>query len=337
MLVLLACVFLALLSLLAASLRPVYGTVPLKELKRRSHKGDQVAAALYQVARHGLTADLLLLAVSVAATAGFFVITNTVLPAVVALLLIVVFLPLVFIVLPKKASRPVGKIALAISPYLAKLLIKIRPVSNWAAGHIRRRRPITIHTGLYEKDDLLDLLQRQKVVPQNRIEATELDLALHALTFGDKKVGDHMVPRRAAHFVYSEDPIGPILLSELYDTGFSRFPARNHEDKVVGTLFLKDLVDKRSGGIVSNVMSPAVFYVNHDAPLEQVLAAFIKTKHHLFIVVNSFEEVVGIITIEDVLEQMIGRKIVDEFDRFDDMRAVAARQAAKDEKEHIKP
>jgi Mg2+/Co2+ transporter CorC len=54
------------------------------------------------------------------------------------------------------------------------------------------------------------------------------------------------------------------------------------------------------------------------------------------LVVNSFEELVGIITIEDVLEQMIGRPIVDEFDKYDDLRAVAAAAAKKDHVVHKK-
>jgi CBS domain containing-hemolysin-like protein len=76
--------------------------------------------------------------------------------------------------------------------------------------------------------------------------------------------------------------------------------------------------------------------VHEDFTLYQALQAFLKTKHHLFLVVNSFEELVGILTIEDVLEQMIGKPIVDEFDRYDDLRAVAAAAAHKDHTEHKK-
>jgi Mg2+/Co2+ transporter CorC len=68
--------------------------------------------------------------------------------------------------------------------------------------------------------------------------------------------------------------------------------------------------------------------------LYQVLHAFLKTKHHQFIVVNSFEEYTGIVTIEDVLEQVIGHKIEDEFDKYDDMRAVAQHQAQKEHDSH---
>ncbi len=83
-------------------------------------------------------------------------------------------------------------------------------------------------------------------------------------------------------------------------------------------------------------MSRKLTYVHEDFTLMRVLQAFLKTKRHLFLVVNSFEELVGIITIEDVLEQMIGRPIVDEFDKYDDLRAVAAAAAKKEHAEHRK-
>jgi CBS domain containing-hemolysin-like protein len=83
-------------------------------------------------------------------------------------------------------------------------------------------------------------------------------------------------------------------------------------------------------------MSKDVYFVHEDLALQHVLEAFLKTKHHLFIVVNSFEEYVGVITIEDLLEQIIGAKIVDEFDQYDDLRAVASSIAKKQHAEHKK-
>jgi CBS domain containing-hemolysin-like protein len=81
-------------------------------------------------------------------------------------------------------------------------------------------------------------------------------------------------------------------------------------------------------------MKKNVKYVHEEHSLEQALHAFIKTNQHMFIVVNSFEEYTGIITIEDILEQVIGHKITDEFDAYDDMRAVAADAARREHKAH---
>jgi CBS domain containing-hemolysin-like protein len=82
-------------------------------------------------------------------------------------------------------------------------------------------------------------------------------------------------------------------------------------------------------------MRQEVFYINEQLSLDHALNAFLKTKHHLFIVVNEFEDVVGVLSIEDVLEQIIGQPILDEFDQYDDLRAVAAKHASKKREETV--
>src|SRR6185437_14778852 len=157
----------------------------------------------------------------------------------------------------------------------------------------------------------------------------------HALTFSEKSVYDCMVPRREVRTVSSEESISPVVIRELHDSGYSRFPVYGDKlDHFVGTLYLRDLIDLKASGNVKDVMEHAVYYVHEEYPLEQALHAFLKTKHHLFIVVNKFEEYVGIITIEDIIEQILGCKIVDEFDAYDDLRAVAADHARHEHKAH---
>lgn len=333
MITILTCILFSLVAAFSASLRPVYSAIPIKELKRRAAHGDQMAHILYQVAHHGFTADALLSAATLLSSAIVVIILSSISSSLIGILLIIIFLWLVFFVLPGRETKWAKRAALPISPYLARLLIKIRPLTNRLARLVRKHRPVTVKTGVFTKRDILQLFEDQKISATNQIEVSELEVAMHALTFGDKKVHEVMTPRRSVHFVEAEEPIGPVLLSELHDSGFSRFPVRKETDNViVGTLYLRDLVDRKNGGIVSNAMSSKVFYVKDNESLEHVLHAFLKTKHHLFIVVNEFEDVVGIITIEDVLEQILGRKIVDEFDRYDDMRLVAAKEVASSDK-----
>ena len=73
-------------------------------------------------------------------------------------------------------------------------------------------------------------------------------------------------------------------------------------------------------------MEKKVYYIREDDTLEHALSAFIRTRHHLFIVINKNRETVGLLTLEDVMESLIGRRIVDEDDIHADLRAVAERE-----------
>jgi CBS domain containing-hemolysin-like protein len=190
------------------------------------------------------------------------------------------------------------------------------------------------HTKLYQKEDLIDLMERQSKQSDNRLSREELDIARHALTFGDKLVCDYMTPRSQMISVAANEKVGPVLMDTLHKSGHTRFPVYDTKPgNVIATLYMHDLVADKSGGIVKDIAKPAVFYAHDSQTLYQTLMAFLKTKHHLFIVVNSFEEIVGIITLEDVLEQILGRPILDEFDQYEDLRAVATSAATKIHKE----
>ena len=70
-----------------------------------------------------------------------------------------------------------------------------------------------------------------------------------------------------------------------------------------------------------------VIFVDYNKSLDDLLNDFKKTKNHLFIALNEFGGVCGIVTIEDVLEEIIGDEIVDEFDRYEDLQKVARKKA----------
>lgn len=183
----------------------------------------------------------------------------------------------------------------------------------------------------YSKDELLEEIDRDKDV----LDKDEKLLLRQALLYRDVLVRDIMTPRSVLTTVSADDTIGPLLLDRLHTSGHSRFPVIDGDlDHIQGILFMHDLVplDPKLKK-VSDAMNPKVYYVHQDKALDHVLQAFLRTKHHLFIVVNEFEEVMGVVSIEDVLETIIGRKIVDEFDRYEDLRAVAKLAADKRRKE----
>ncbi len=330
-------IVLGVLTLIAVSLQRTYARVPLRQLKHQARNGDDLAGAILKVVGFGHSLRAVLWFLIGLTSAGIFLAVSKAAPAWFALAASGTLVWAGFVWIPAARVTFISeKIASWCAPVLARLLVYLHPLIDFIARFIHRHRPLHVHTGLYDRQDIIDLLDQQQVQPDNRIERVELEIARHALTFGDDTVGQHMVPRRVVKAAKADDTLGPVIMDELYASGHSRFPVyEGKPDTIVGTLYLRDLVTTKHGGAIRSLMKPEVSYVHEDQSLHDVLQAILRTHRQLFIVVNSFEEYVGIITIEDVLEAVIGSPIIDEFDQYDDLRAVAARAANREHKEHM--
>lgn len=199
-------------------------------------------------------------------------------------------------------------------------------ITRWFGAVIPSERD----SHLNSREELLELVTNSHSI----LSTDEKNLIISSLKFEDKTVESIMTPKSVVDTIPQHEILGPLVLDDLHKTGHSRFPVIAGDiDHVVGILHLRDVltVDSHSKQTprVEAAMQKKVFYIREDHTLPQALAAFLRTKHHLFIVINEFRETVGVVTLEDTLEALLGRKIVDEFDAHDDMRAVAARQAAK--------
>lgn len=328
----------AILTVTGITLLKTYRHLPLKELKRRARQDDNVAALLYRAAAYGVSLAALLWIIIVISAGSFFVLVTRTLPDFWALLASILLIWVGFVWLPASEVSSFGiNIAKFLTPPLAWLASQVHPMMQRIYTFLRKHRPLTIHTGLYQKEDLVELIKKQHAQTDNRIADNELMIAYNALQFGDHLVRDILIPNRVVKSVNLHDAIGPVLMTELHSSGHSRFPVRDQETNgVAGMLYLRDLVNVKNGGSVKEHMRKDVYYVHEDQPLTGALQAFIKTKHHLFVVVNSFEEIVGIVTIEDVIEQIVGKPIMDEFDQYEDLRTVATELGKKDHEKQAK-
>jgi CBS domain containing-hemolysin-like protein len=215
--------------------------------------------------------------------------------------------------------------AVKVAPALNWLLIYLHSPFDVTARLFNHYRSHTAHSGLYEKEDLLDLLEQQKDQPDNRIAKHDLELLARAARFDDRQAADIVLPMSRVKLVGLDDHVGPILLGELHSSGQNSFLVYEETpDRVVGTLFLRDAVAAKSGGRVRDLMHPRLSFVHEDFSLRQVLQAFARTGQFMVVVVNAFEEPVGVITLSHLLSQLVGEPEVDDFDAFEDRAAVAA-------------
>ena len=189
----------------------------------------------------------------------------------------------------------------------------------------------TIETELEDELRSLDSREDLQHLIDQSVGILTLDekrLIVHGLSFSEQLVSSIMTPRTVIDSIKKSEFLGPLMLDELHKTGHSRLPVYDGDiDHIIGILHLQGLLalDIKRSVTAEKAMEANVFYIREDQTLQHALAAFLRTRHHLFIVVNEFRETVGLLTLEDVMEALLGRRIIDEFDAHDDLRAVALR------------
>ncbi len=180
-----------------------------------------------------------------------------------------------------------------------------------------------------DRTELVALLRQAS--QRGLVEPDALSMLEGVLEVGDLQVRDIMIPRAQMVFVRRDDPFAK-LLPVVVESGHSRFPVMDEDrDDIVGILLAKDLLrlyssDVRERFDIREYMRPVVF-VPEAKRLNVLLKEFRRNRNHMALVVDEYGGVSGLVTIEDVIEQIVG-EIDDEFDVEDDhnIRKEAERQ-----------
>ena len=156
---------------------------------------------------------------------------------------------------------------------------------------------------------------------QGEIEHEEQEMVYKVFDFADKEVADVMVPRPEVVAISVELPPAEALQAVL-ESPYTRYPVyRGSLDDVVGVLHVRDLIEAmHDRGIaavnVEELVRPA-YMVPETKDLAALLTEFRRTNQHLAVVIDEYGSVEGIVTLEDLLEEIVG-EIEDEFDLPDE-------------------
>lgn len=169
-----------------------------------------------------------------------------------------------------------------------------------------------------DREQLVELLRDAQ--RRNLLDADALGMIESVLQVSEMQVRDVMIPR-AQMDVVGRDATPDEIVTFVVESGHSRFPViSDSRDEVVGILLAKDMLryrlDGSAGFDIKDVMRPAVF-IPESKRLNVLLKEFRASRNHLAIVVDEYGGVAGMVTIEDVLEQIVG-DIEDEHDIDDD-------------------
>ncbi|MGH8076858.1 MAG: HlyC/CorC family transporter [Lysobacter sp.] len=177
------------------------------------------------------------------------------------------------------------------------------------------------------REDLVELLRDAQA--DGLIAADTLRMMEGAIAVSDLTVGDVMIPRAQMVALPAEAKFLD-LMKMVVESGHSRFPVHGDDkDDILGILLAKDLlrgvVADNGPGSVHELLRPAVL-IPESKRLNVLLREFRLSRNHMAIVIDEHGGVAGLLTIEDVLEQIVG-EIDDEHDDAEDPNALIAAQA----------
>ncbi|MTV25752.1 HlyC/CorC family transporter [Nitriliruptoraceae bacterium ZYF776] len=218
-------------------------------------------------------------------------------------------------------SRPLG-VALTVTPLTRTFGVVLGPlirVFDRAAEGVTRRVFRVEVTDELEGGHSLDELARIIAASgeEGSLTVEQTTLLRRAVELGSLHAGEVMVPRPDVVWLTEDDTLEQLRV-QARRTGHSRFPVRRDtEDDVLGTVHVKDLLTTpaaaHAGTPVTRVLQPALV-VPESQPLRQLLSDLRRQRRTFALVVDEFGGTAGIVTVEDVLEVLVG-DIEDEFDR----------------------
>ncbi|MFH5211721.1 hemolysin family protein [Antrihabitans sp. NCIMB 15449] len=206
------------------------------------------------------------------------------------------------------AAIPLHAIGFLLGP-LSRLLILIGNAITPGKGF--RNGPFASEIELRE---IVDMAQERGVVADD-----ERRMIQSVFELGDTAARAVMVPRTEMVWIESDKTLGQAI-SLAVKSGHSRIPVIGENvDDVIGVVYLKDLVQRTNTSSgrdrdqpVVDVMRPAVF-VPDSKPLDTMLAEMQRDRNHMALLVDEYGGIAGLVTIEDVLEEIVG-EIADEYD-----------------------
>jgi putative hemolysin len=247
--------------------------------------------------------------------------------AVILALLIVTYLHVVIGELVPKgiALRHAERVALAVSTPVRAFFMVFRPLiwllqlSTEAILRGLGLEPPGAEGEAHSEAELRMLLSSS--AEQGEIEHEEQEMLYKVFDFADKEVADVMVPRPEVVAISISLPPEEALKSVL-ESPYTRYPVyRESLDDIVGVLHIRDLIvamhDRGIGDVdVESLVRPA-YMVPETKDLGALLTEFRRTNQHLAVVIDEYGALEGIVTLEDLLEEIVG-EIEDEFDLPDE-------------------
>ena len=212
------------------------------------------------------------------------------------------------------AKESADRFVMIVAPVVRFLLTVFAPLSlifAWGTSQLSKRLNVTEEQGITE-EELLTIVEEAQI--EGGINEQEGELIRSVIEFDDLEVGDIVTPRVDVVAVAEDAPIAEVL--EVFrESGYSRLPVyQGSIDEVVGIINQKDFHNElaEDENSIATIMKPAIF-VTTSMKLSTLMSQLQQAKSHIAIVTDEYGGTLGIVTMEDIIEELVG-EIWDEHD-----------------------
>lgn len=329
-------IFLVLLSGLFSGLTLGLLSLDKNELRRKVSLGNKKAIKVYAVRKHGnlLLSTLLLGNVAVNSTVAIFLgnIASGIIAGVVSTGLIVIFGEIIPQAVFARHAMEFG----SRTAWLVKIIIVFFLPICWPIAWVLDKALGEEMTNIYSKKELMKIVEEHEDSMHSDIDEDEERIILGALSFSDKIADDIMTPRNLVFALEENSIIDKKLLKEIKEEGYSRIPVYSGTlDNITGILYIKDLIGAKEGTkILSLCHKTRVMTVLRTQKLDKLLTDFIKSRTHLAFVNDRFNNIEGVVALEDVIEEILKTEILDESDDREDNKNRRLKKTAHNKKKN---
>lgn len=306
----------------------------LTSLERKVKLGDKRAVKVYPVRKNGnlLLCTLLLGNVAVNSAMAIFLgnIATGIVAGLVSTGLIVVFGEIIPQAVFSRFALTLGSKTVWLVKLFIFLLYPIAKPMSWALDKALGDELGTI----WSKKEIEEIIRYHEDNEDSEIDEDEERILLGALAFSDKKAEMIATPKPVVYMIPNNAIINKELVDTIKDKGFSRIPVydiANTED-IVGIVIIRDLLglDMNAGESISNFVRSETLSIKKEMRLDDLLNHFLVNKKHIACLYNEFGTFVGVVTLEDIIEEILKTEIIDEGDKNRDMRLLASKMVKKD-------
>lgn len=287
-------------------------------LKRQADLGDIEAKRIYPLRKQGNLLLTTLLLGNVAVNTSLSIFLGSVVTGVVAGVTATSLIFLFGEIIPQAViSRHAKWFGARLAFFVTIVMVLFYPITFLIAYFLDRLLGEELPK-IYSKSELMQIISEHGDSEQSTIDRDEERIVHGALQFSHKLVSEIYTPLAQVVAYPLHQKLTDTLFEDVREQGYSRYPIYEHsKDNVVGILYAKDLIIEDSEVTIAEAreaFSRDFLIARPSEYLDTVLTRMLKAKQHMCVVIDTNKKCVGVVSLEDIIEEIIQHEIEDEND-----------------------